>query len=49
MQAEVSMKLIEIEKEMRSLQMQIDLLDLKLNTFKKHHEEDKEWIRKMNP
>ena len=36
MQIEVSQKIEEMEKEIRSLQMQIDLLDHKLNTLKQH-------------
>ena len=39
MQIEVINKLAEIEKEMRMLQMQIDLLDHKLKTFKHDYNE----------
>jgi len=49
MQIEIAEKINEFEKEMRGLQMQIDLLDHKLNTLKHKVEDFKESVKVVGP
>ena len=49
MQIEIAEKINEFEKEMRGLQMQIDLLDHKLNTLKHKVEDFKESVKIVGP